>query len=68
MNHFQEYIGNIVLPGQVIDRIYGETCNNQRFCILTTRTIWYMVFVIIEIDENEKVYKKGKPMLLGLIP
>jgi hypothetical protein len=57
MDKFQDLIGKLVLPGNIIDRKYGTTCDQQRFCIVTTHMIWYNVFVVIELDENDENYK-----------
>ena len=57
MNKFQDYIGNLAFPGVVVDRKYGETCENQRYCIITTRGVWYTVFLVIETDVNKEQYK-----------
>ena len=57
MDKFQEYISSMVLPGIIVDRKYGLTCENQRFCIITTRTVWYTVFLVIEIDVTNDKYK-----------
>jgi hypothetical protein len=57
MNKFQDYIGSLAFPGVVIDRRYGETCEKQRYCIVTTRGVWYSVFLVIEVDESESKYK-----------
>lgn len=57
MDHFQDVVEKIAVPGSIVQRLYGNTVEGHCYCIIIYRVMWYHVMTAIELNADENKYK-----------